>query len=138
MNENLNPIYQIRYIPAHLVTLFITRPDGTVEINTKESIRHVTFSTGSQTFQSTSKQTKSGELYTSAVSTSLRKTINESGQMIFFIRFCDGTVLVMGSPEIPILINSTHTDQVRSFQLDYESPNPLPKLTNFESLFNGL
>jgi hypothetical protein len=138
MNQNLNPIYQIRYIPAHLVTLFITRPEGTVEINTKESIRHVTFSTGSQTFQSTSKQTKSGELYTSSVSTSLRKTINESGQMIFFIRFCDGTVLVMGSPEIPVLINSTHTDQVRSLQLDYESPNPLLKLTNSESLFNGL
>lgn len=138
MNQNLNPIYQIRYIPAHLVTLFITRPEGTVEINTKESIRHVTFSTGSQTFQSTSKQTKSGELYTSSVSTSLRKMINESGQMIFFIRFCDGTVLVMGSPEIPVLINSTHTDQVRSFQLDYESPNPLLKLTNSESLFNGL
>jgi hypothetical protein len=138
MNPNLNPIYQIRYIPAHLVTLFITRANGTVEINTKESLRHVTFATGSQAFQSSSKPTKSGELYTSTLSTSLRKEIEEAGQMIFFIRFCDGTILIMGTPEIPVLINTTHTDQVRSFQLDYESPNPLPKLTNSDSLFNSL
>jgi hypothetical protein len=128
MKSNLRPIYQLKYIPAHLITDYKENLDGTVELATFEPLRPVIFATGSQSFQSVGKPTKSGMLYTSSIAASLRDPISYIGPGILFVRLSDDTILVFGDPEIPIYLNHTHTDQVRSFNLDYDSPKPLLKL----------
>jgi len=128
MKSNLTPIYQLKYIPAHLITDYKENPDGTVELSTFEPLRPITFATGSQSFQSVGKPTKSGMLYTSSVVASLREPIPYIGPVILFVRLSNDTILIFGDPEIPIYLNHSYTDQVRSFNFDYDSSKPLPKL----------
>lgn len=135
MNENLTPIYRMKYIPASLITDYTEYTDGTVQIKSFEALRPISFATGSQSFQSTSKPGKAGILYSSSISTTLRQPIPYNGPVLLFVQLCNGTTLVFGSPEIPIYFNHTHTDQSRSFQIDHDSAGALLKLRNTD-LFN--
>lgn len=135
MNPNLTPIYRMKFIPAHLVTDYLEYPDGTVQIKTFESLRSISFATGSQSFQSTSKPSKAGQLFSSTISTTLREAISYIGPVIVLIQLCDSKILVFGNPDIPIYFGHTHTDQSRAFQVDYDSDKPLLQLKNTH-LFN--
>lgn len=126
----------MKYIPAHLVTDYIEYTDGTVQVKTFESLRTINFATGSQSFQSTSKPNKAGQLFSSSVATSLREAIAYDGPSIVFIQLCNGTILLFGTPELPVYFNGTHTDQVRSFQIDFDSGKPLKKLKNMDLFDN--
>ncbi|MGJ1417183.1 hypothetical protein [Sphingobacterium multivorum] len=101
-------IESIQYAPADQIVRWIPTGDSiTVQPLNGWSDLPMHIASGEYTYSS--KQDKSGRLHTITISARLKEEFDSPELIIVKVNFCNGTNVIVGSPDIPVDISDNNT-----------------------------
>lgn len=119
-------IESIQYTPADQIVRWI--PTGnSVTVQPFDGWSDLPLHITSGEYSHSSKSDKSGTIHTITINARLREHISLPELLIIKVNFCDGSNVVIGSPDIPVEISSSNTLYLNTISISHNtSHNPRP------------
>ncbi len=119
-------IESIQYAPADQIVRWI--PNGnSITVQPLNGWSDLPMHVASGEYTHSSKMDKSGRLHTTSISARLKEKIDAPDLIIIKVNFCDGTNVIVGSPDIPVDISDNNTLFLNTISISHNTSNaPLP------------
>lgn len=119
-------IETIQYAPADQIVRWI--PTGnSITVQPLNGWSDLPMHVASGEYTHSSKQDKSGRLHTITISARLKDHVDAPELIIVKVKFCDGTNVIVGSPDIPVDISDSNTLFISTISISHSTSHmPLP------------
>ncbi len=119
-------IESIQYAPADQIVRWI--PIGnSITVQPLNGWSDLPMHVASGEYTHSSKQDKSGRLHTITISARLKEQVSLPELLIIRINFCNGTNVIVGSPDIPVDISDNNTLFLSTINISHNTSHaPLP------------
>lgn len=115
-------IESIQYAPADQIVSWIQNKD-TVRVQPYGGWIYLPMHVASGEMTHATKPDKAGTQHTINISARLKSQITLLALVILAVKMCDGTILIIGTPDIPVLVNEGNSLYINSLSINYTGIN---------------
>ncbi|WP_343322297.1 hypothetical protein [Sphingobacterium multivorum] len=116
-------IESIQYAPADQIVRWI--PAGhSITVQPLNGWTELPMHVASGEYTHSSKLDKSGRLHTITISARLKDNVEAPELVIVKVNFCDGTNVIVGSPDVPVDISDNNTLFINTISISHNSITP--------------
>lgn len=116
-------IESIQYAPADQIVRWIPTGDN-IKVQPLNGWSDLPMHVTSGEYTSSSKTDKSGRLHTTTISARLKEQVSLPELIIIRVNFCNGTKVILGSPDIPVDISDNNTLFLSTINISHNSVTP--------------
>lgn len=116
-------IESIQYAPADQIVRWIPASDSVV-VQPFNEWSDLPMHVASGEYSHSSKPDKSGRLHTITISARIKEQIDLPELLIIKVNFCDGTNVIVGSPDVPIDISDSNTLFLNTISISHNTSHP--------------
>lgn len=123
-------IEAIQYAPADQLVSWVQNKN-TVRLQPFSVWTSLPMHVASGEMTHTTKPDKAGTQHTVNISARLKNQITLPDLVVLAVKMCDGTILIVGTPDIPVQANESNTLYMNSLSINYTGINPPLILQDF-------
>lgn len=117
--ERLDIISSIQYSPLNKISNYQALPGNKVSVST--SWAKLPMHVSSADLQVVTRDDVAGTIYQTNINARVKDNINVPPPGIFKVELCSGKVLIVGSPDIPAILNKSNPLSVTSITIAYST-----------------